>query len=495
MIPDNLERLLAKTRWAGKKAAVGIAGRKSDTKVRSMEYILDAVGLKDGMTISFHHALRNGDQVMRRVLEKISEKGIRDLTLSASSLSKVQDCLLPFFKAGVITAIDTSGCRGDLGKYVQGGNLKDLAIFRSHGGRARAIESGELKIDVAFIAAPCCDIYGNINGVDGDSACGSLGYAMPDAAHAAHVVAVTDNLVEKPLDYVSIPQTQVDFITEVECIGDPRGIATGSIRVSKSPAELVIARYAAEVIAATPYFHDNMIFQFGSGGIAISTASYIRELMREKNYTAAAGVGGVSGFHVDMLEEGLIETFFDPQDFDLRAIASLRDNPKHQEISVSDYANPFVKSPYVDLLDFTVLSATEIDVDFNVNVLTDSYGRLLGAPGGHPDSAAGAKLTVITMPLLRGRLPMLLDHVTTCVTPGSTVDILVTDYGVAVNPQREDLLERLSGNLKLPLWSIEDLREKAKKLAGPENRIEHKEEICGLVEYRDGTIIDVVHNL
>lgn len=143
-------------------------------KVRSLDYILDAVDLTDGMTISFHHCLRNDDAIMEYVIAAIAKKGIKNLTLAASSLSKVQDCLLPYFESGVLTAIDTSGCRGDLGSYIQHGNLSKPVIFRSHGGRARAIETGELHIDVAFIGAPCCDIYGNINGVQGKSACGSL---------------------------------------------------------------------------------------------------------------------------------------------------------------------------------------------------------------------------------------------------------------------------------------------------------------------------------
>lgn len=463
-------------------------------KLQSLDYILDAVGLKDGMTISFHHALRNGDAVMHYVIEAIAKKGIKDLTLSASSLSVVQDCLLPYFESGVITRVDTSGSRSKLGKFIQQGRLAQPAIFRTHGGRARAIETGELHIDVAFIAAPACDRFGNINGVQGRSACGSLGYAMTDAEFADYVVAVTDGYSELPLDYVSIPQTQVDYITVVDSIGDPAGIATGSIRVSSNPAELVISHYAAEAIAATEYFKDDLIFQFGSGGMAIATASYIREKMLAKGYTAAAGVGGVSGFHVQMLNEGLIKTFYDPQDFDLQAIASLGKDPKHHEISASAYANPFSANPYVNMLDFAVLSATEIDVDFNVNVLTDSYGQLLGAPGGHPDAAAGAKLTVITMPLLRGRLPMLKERVTTIVTPGETVDLLVTDYGIAVNPLRPDLQESLRGK-GLPLLSIEALKAKADSLAGKAQAIEQSDEICGLVEYRDGTIIDIIRKI
>lgn len=468
--------------------------RPGTNKLFDIDYVLDAVGLRDGMTISFHHALRNGDAVMFYVIGRIARKGIRDLTLSASSLSSVQDCLLPYFEQGVITAIDTSGNRGKLGAFVQSGKLKKPAIYRTHGGRARAIETGELHIDVAFIASPACDKYGNINGVEGKSACGSLGYAMPDAEYADYVVAVTDNYNELPLDYVSIPQTQVDYIVQADSIGDPAGITTGSIRVSKSPAELVIARYAANVIAATEYFKDGMIFQFGSGGMAIAAAGFLRDKMLERGITAAAGVGGVSGFHVQMLKEGLIKTFYDPQDFDLTAIQSLGKNPKHHEISASAYANPFSASPYVNMLDAAVLSATEMDVHFNVNVLTDSYGKLMGAPGGHPDAAAGSKLTVITMPLLRNRLPMLLDNVTTIVTPGETVDVLVTEYGIAVNPLRPDISEALKGN-GLPLRSIEELKEKADTLTGKPSPQYLGEKICGLVEYRDGTIIDIVREM
>ena len=483
------------TQPSGSMAARPLKCVKPGTKkVYGLEYILDAVGLKDGMTISFHHCLRNGDAVMQYIVAAIAKKGIKDLTISASSLSKVQDCLLPYFENGVITRVDTSGGRSELGRYIQEGKLAKPAIFRTHGGRARAIETGELHIDVAFIAAPSCDKYGNINGVQGKSACGSLGYAMPDAEYADKVVAVTDGLSEVPLDYVSIPQTQVDYITEVDSIGDPSGIATGSIRVSKRPAELVISKYAADVIAATEYFHDQMIFQFGTGGMAIATAGYIREKMLAKKYVASAGVGGVSGFHVQMLNEGLIKTFYDPQDFDITAISSLGANPKHHEISAAAYASPFNANPYVNMLDFAVLSATEIDVDFNVNVLTDSYGKLLGAPGGHPDAAAGAKMTMITMPLLRGRLPMLLDHVTTIVTPGETVDVLVTEYGIVVNPRRPDIAESLKGK-GLPVKSMEELKAKADALSGKSTPLTKSDKICGLVEYRDGTIIDVVRGL
>lgn len=463
-------------------------------KIMKLDKVLDAVELKEGMTISFHHALRNGDLVMQKVIAAIAAKGIKNITLSASSLSLVQDALLPYLEDKTITAIDTSGARGKLGTFIQKNKLDKPVVFRTHGGRARAIESGELHINVAFIAAPACDIYGNINGVQGRSACGSLGYAMPDAEYAEHVVAVTDGLVTEPLDYISIPQTQVDYIVEIESIGDPAGIATGSIRVSKNPAELVISKYVADVIKYAGILREGVIFQFGSGGIAISAAGFIQKEMQLANIKAAAGIGGASGFLTEMLAEGYIKTFFDPQDFDAKAIASLYVNNRHHEISASAYANPFSANPYVNLLDVAVLSATEVDINFNVNVLTDSYGKLIGAPGGHPDAAAGAKVTIVALPLLRGRLPMLLENVQTVVTPGETVDVLVTDYGIAVNPRRMDLDTALR-KTSLPVVTVEELYQKARRLAGSAEKTVTGEKICGLVEYRDGTIIDVVYDL
>ncbi len=194
-----------------------------------------------------------------------------------------------------------------------------------------------------------------------------------------------------------------------------------------------------------------------------------------------------------MISEGLIQTFYDVQDFDISAVDSLRSNERQQEISASEYANPFNAGPYVNMLDFAVLSATEMDINFNVNVLTDSYGKLMGAVGGHQDAAAGAGMSIIAMPLLRGRLPMLLERVQTIVTPGETVDMLVTDYGIAVNPLREDLLEKLE-HTPLPVMPITDLYEKAIKLAGKPAPTVLSDEICGVVEYRDGSIIDAVYH-
>ncbi len=459
--------------------------------LKSIADAIDAVELKDGMTISFHHHFRNGDYVMKMVVDAIAAKGIRDLTLSASSLSAVQDAILPHLESGVVTAIDTSGIRGEIGKFVSAGKLKQPVMIRSHGGRARAIESGRLPIDVAFLGAPTCDTQGNINGVEGPSACGSLGYAMMDAAYARKVVAITDNLVAYPLRRISIPQTQVDFVVAVEKIGDPGGIGTGALRISRDPKELVISRYAAQVIEYSGLFKPGYSIQLGSGGASLSAAKFLQEKMLANKITASFGVGGVTGIFVDMMQEGLVEQLFDVQDFDLPSIQSLKDNPRHLEMSASYYASAATRGPIVNQVDAVILSATEVDVDFNVNVLTGSNGKLMGAPGGHPDTAAGSHLSIVVLPLLRGRLPMVREKVHTIVTPGETVDVVVTERGVAVNPRRQDLIDNLSQS-GLPLMKIEDLQRLAYKITGAPDPVPPGGAVVGMVEYRDGTIIDVI---
>jgi len=141
-----------------------------------------------------------------------------------------------------------------------------------------------------------------------------------------------------------------------------------------------------------------------------------------------------------------------------------------------------------------VLSALEIDTEFNVNVLTGSDGVIRGASGGHCDTAVAAALSIIVAPLVRGRIPTLVDNVTTCVTPGSSVDILVTDHGVAVNPARPELAECLT-QAGMHIVTIDWLRERARLLTGDPCPIAFTDRVIAVVRYRDGSVIDVVHQV
>ena len=86
---------------------------------------------------------------------------------------------------------------------------------------------------------------------------------------------------------------------------------------------------------------------------------------------------------------------------------------------------------------------------------------------------------------------MVLDQVNTIVTPGETVDVVVTERGIAINPRRTDLMDNLKGT-GLPVMSIHELQQIAYDLAGKPESIEVSDEVVAVIEYRDGSIIDVV---
>lgn len=458
----------------------------------SIKEAIKKTGLKDGMTVSFHHHLRNGDYVTNMVMQAIAELGIKDIHVAASGIFACHEPLVQLIKDGVITGMSVNYISpGPVAKAITQGLLKKPLVLRSHGGRPRAVESGDLHVDVAFIAAPTCDDYGNLNGTHGKSACGVLSYIYPDAQYADHVVAITDNLVPYPATPIEISQDFVDYVVPVESIGDPNGIVSGTTKVTTDPIGLKIAASAAQLIDDTGYIKDGMSFQTGAGGTSLAVAAEVKKRMIDKGVVGAFGAGGITAYFVDMLNEGLLRALFDVQDFDLVAVKSAGENPKHMIMSGSLYGNPHTCGPVVNNLDIMILGATEIDTDFNVNVITGSDGTIMGASGGHNDTAAGSKLSIVVTNLLKGRLSVLRDKVTTVTSPGETIDVLVTDRGIAINPRRTDLLEKLKDS-DLPIMDIHELKAIGEKLAGKPDAVEYTDKIVGVVEYRDGTVIDVV---
>ena len=175
----------------------------------------------------------------------------------------------------------------------------------------------------------------------------------------------------------------------------------------------------------------------------------------------------------------------------MAAVESVK-RPNHHRISAGAYANPFNKGAFVNKLDYVVLGALEVDVNFNVNVVVGSDGVITGAQGGHPDAAQGAKCTIVISPLLQGRIPAICTNVTTVTTPGESVDVVVTDYGVAVNPARPDLLKALQEADCVPLKTIEELRDIAYAITGEPEPVQFGDRVVGIIEGRDGTVMDVV---
>ncbi|MDR3669812.1 MAG: citrate lyase subunit alpha [Holophaga sp.] len=459
----------------------------------SLRAAIEACGLKSGMTISTHHALRNGDLLLNLLVQEMDAMGLRDMGIASSSVHGVAAEIIPYIRKGVITRIET-GVNGLIGELVSKGELDCPIIVRSHGGRARSLITGEVEVDAAFIAAPTCDITGNLNGVSGPAACGSLGYAFTDARYARKVVAVTDNLVRFPAAPISISQSDVDYVVQIESLGDPAKIVSTTTRLTRDPAGLLIAKYAAEVIEASGLLKDGFSFQTGAGGTSLAVADLIHRKMAAGKIKGSFGCGGITGYFVDMLEQGCFETLFDVQCFDLKAVESLRRNPGHREISADLYANPFNRGAVVNMLDCVMLGATEVDVNFNVNVNTESSGYLLHNTGGHQDVAAGAKLAIVVAPSMRGRLPIVREAVTTITTPGETVDVIVTERGICVSDQHPDLKKELLKR-NLPVKDIRQFHDEITRLTGVPRPVEFTDDIVALIEYRDGSIIDVVRRV
>ncbi|GAA0181037.1 citrate lyase subunit alpha [Clostridium sediminicola] len=459
--------------------------------IESIDEVLEKIGIQDGMCISFHHHLRNGDYVLNMVLEAVAKKGIKDITVAASAIFPVHEPMVQYIKNGVVTGIYANYVSGPVADVISRGELEKVVVMHTHGGRARAIESGDLHIDIAFIAAPTADIYGNINGVSGKAACGALGYAMPDAQYSDKVVAITDNLVQYPAVPIEISQVYVDYVVNVDGIGDPAGIVSGTTKITKDPVGLKIAQNTAKVIEASGLLKDGISFQTGAGGVSLAVAAELKDKMKEKNIIGSFAAGGVTGYIVEMLKEGLFKSIFDVQCFDLKAVESYRDNANHQGMDASMYGNPHNKGAVVNNLDVMILGATEMDTQFNTNVTTSSDGVIMGGSGGHSDTAAGSKLAIIVTKLVKSRLPIIKDEITTITTPGETIDVVVTEMGIAVNPKRQDLLEKLS-KTNLPIKSIEELKNIAEKMTGKPQKIETEKDIVAVIEYRDGTVIDIV---
>lgn len=456
--------------------------------------MIQACGLEDGATISFHHHLRNGDHVLNMVVAELARLGLRDITIAPSSLFPVHAQLIEHLGSGVVTGLHTTYIAGPVGEAIARGALARPAIMYTHGGRARAIEAGDLHIDVAFVAAPTADTYGNINGVGGVSACGTLGYADTDVRYADWVVALTDNLVRYPACPIDITQDQVDFVVKVDSIGDPKGIVSGITRATTDPVGLQIAHMATRVIEASGLLGEEFSFQTGAGGISLAVADSLKETMYLRNVQGSFAAGGITGYIVDMLETGLFRALFDVQCFDLRAVDSYRRNPAHQAMTASMYGNPHNRGAVVNRLGAMILGAAEVDLDFNVNVTTGTDGLILGGSGGHADCAAGAKLALVTTRLNAGGYAKVVEQVTTVTTPGETVDAVVTDAGVAVNPKRDDLRDRLLA-AGLPVVPIDALREQAAQQADKVARRPPAGRVVAAVEYRDGTMIDVVREV
>jgi citrate lyase subunit alpha/citrate CoA-transferase len=463
-----------------------------DKRVESLEEALKKSGLKDGMTISTHHHFRNGDIIANKIFDIASDLGVKDLRWFPSASFPCHEPMIKHMESGVLNRIEGS-MNGPLGKFASEGNMKGVGVLRSHGGRYQAVQDGDVHIDIAVIAAPAADPFGNANGVHGDAACGLLGFALADAQHADKVIVVTDNMVDFPCIPWQIHGNWVDYTVEVEQIGIPEKIISGTTRITKSPDRLRIAELTAEFCDQAGIIHDGFSFQSGAGGTSLAVGEFFAQKMRERNIKARFIRAGSNKYPVKMLEEGLADYILDGQTFDLEGVRSMRDNPNHVNTSPFTSYNYHSKGNFASMVDVVMLGATEVDVNFNANVVTHSDGYLLHGIGGW-QNCLFARTTILPVPLFRDRIPVIRDNVTTLCGPGELIDVIVTERGIAINPKRQDLIDKMKDS-GLPLKTIEELKAEAEEICGIPEPQEFDEDVIAVIKWVDGTIIDAVRKV
>jgi len=460
--------------------------------VATIEEALLRCGIRDGMTISTHHHLRDGDLISNRIFEIASVMGVRDLVWFPSASFPCNEPVIKYLEDGTINRIEGS-MNGPLGRFVSEGRMKGTAVLRSHGGRVQAIQDGEVRIDIAVLVAPSADSFGNARGTGGQSACGVLGYAKADALYADKVIVVTDNLVDLPCLPMEIEGNYVDYVVVVDKIGIPEKIVSGTTQITKSPDRLLIAELTAAFLEKSGILRDGVALQAGAGGTSLAIAVFIHEIMKNKGWKSRLGFGGSPKYMVNMLEQGQMGYILDAQVFDLDAVASLERNPAHIPYSVFNAYNYHSKGNLTSMMDIMILGATEVDLNFNGNVVTHSDGYLLHGIGGW-QNCLHARNVILPLPLFRDRIPVIVDEVTTLCGPGEMIDVIITERGIAINPLRQDLIDSIK-NSGLPLKTIRELKDEAERICGKPSKPVFDEKIVAAVKWVDGTVIDVVRKI
>jgi citrate lyase subunit alpha/citrate CoA-transferase len=460
--------------------------------VPTLEEALLRCGIRDGMTISTHHHLRDGDLISNRIFETASLMGVKDLVWFPSASFPCNDPVIKYLEDGTINRIEGS-MNGPLGRFVSEGRMKGTAVLRSHGGRVQAIQDGEVKIDIAVLVAPSADSFGNARGTGGKSACGVLGYAKADSMYADKVIVVTDNLVDLPCFPAEIEGNYVDYVVVVDKIGIPEKIISGTTQITKSPDRLLIAELTASFLEQSGILRDGVMMQSGAGGTSLAIAVFIHEILKSKGWKSKLGFGGSTRYMVDMLEQGQMGYILDAQAFDLEAVESVGKNPNHIPYPVYNAYNYHSKGNLTSMMDIMILGATEVDLNFNGNVVTHSDGYLLHGIGGW-QNCLHARNVILPLPLFRDRIPVIVDEVTTLCGPGEMIDVIITERGIAINPARTDLLSAVK-NSGLPLKTIHELKDEAERICGKPSKPVFDDKIVAVIKWVDGTVIDVVRKL
>ena len=480
-------------------------------KVTTLDAVMEVI--QDGDTISYPHYYRTGDKGLEGIVAKLREHGKKDIKLYANALFDNTDpWLADAIRDGVIGGLYGNIYR-KMGDHVVAGELLPwVSVGFSHGGRVRKLHSGEVKVKVAFGPVPIADIHGNANGSQGkpEQLCGPVGLFTADAETAGYVCLLAGTISERVVLPAPISMEWVDFVVPFDPPGLNAGIGSGTLDMTKARSNPFNARVAdnvTRVMKAAGVVKDGFAFQVGSGA-GLIVLENIREMLKKERIQSSFSIGGVTGLHVDMLNEGTIRALMHGQLFEPseKMFESFRNNPNHHEITTGYYASVANKEAAVNLLDLAVLSALEVDLDFNVNTVC-AGGRIVGGIGGGQDVAAGADLTIIFLPLATGKdgkgFPKVVDRVYTRTTPGEVIDVVVTEEHASVNPNsrsrcRDTIMSRAK-EFGVNLLTIEQLHEKSLEKAAAFGKtpppLPTTDEVVHLIEWRDGTLLDTIKRI
>jgi len=496
-------------RYWGRPVVRKIPHRKN--KVTTLDEVMDVI--RDGDIISYPHYYRLGDNGLKMIVDKLREKGKSDIIIYGNAFFDHTDpWLAEAIRDGILRGFYGNPYR-KLGAHVTAGNfLPWTSIGFSHGNRVRKLQTGEVKVRVAFGPVPIADIYGNANGLLGkeDEKCGPVGLFDADTLYADYTCLLAGTVSEMLIMPTPLSMETVDFVVPVDSPSKNTGIGSGTLDVAKAkanPFNAQVADNVTRVMQASGVVKDNFAFQVGSGA-GLIVLENIRQMLKKEKIQANFTIGGITYLHVEMLEEGTVRHLMHGQLFEPNTamFQSMLNHPNHHEITTAYYASVANKESAVNMLDLAVLSALEVDLEFNLNTVC-AGGRIIGGIGGGQDVAAGADLTIIFLPLATGKdgkgFPKVVDKVFTRTTPGEVIDVVVTEEYAAVNPAsrssyKDAILER-GASFGLNLISMEELH--AKSVARAEGfgtippALPTTDEIVHAIEWRDGTLLDVIRKV
>lgn len=106
-----------------------VISKNKEKLVNSISEVFDIIPIQSGMTISFHHHLRNGDDVLNMVLAEIKKRDLKNMVLAPSAIFPVHAPMVELIKNQNITKIYTNYINGPVSDIVTQGFFKRTPCY------------------------------------------------------------------------------------------------------------------------------------------------------------------------------------------------------------------------------------------------------------------------------------------------------------------------------------------------------------------------------